>query len=52
MAVGSCARGWMVGVKEKGSLATTQWNFVIDWVMFAVANCECRLVNQHCGESA
>jgi hypothetical protein len=29
----------MVGFKEKGSLATTaQWNFVIDWVMFAVAN--------------
>jgi hypothetical protein len=29
-----------------------QWNFVIDWVMFAVAKVESRQSNQHCGESA
>jgi hypothetical protein len=51
-AVGSSASGWMVGLREKGSLATAQWNFVIDWVMFAVANWESRFVNQDCGESA
>ncbi len=44
--------GRMVGVKEKGSLDTAQWNFVIDWVMFAVAKLESRQSNQHCGESA
>ena len=52
MAVGSSASGWMVGFREKGSLAMAQWNFVIDLVMFAVANWESRLVNQDCGESA
>jgi hypothetical protein len=51
-AVGSSASGWMVGFREKGSLATAQWNFVSDWVMFAVANWESRFVNQDCGESA
>jgi hypothetical protein len=28
-----------------------QWNFVINWVMFAVAKVESRQSNQHCGES-
>jgi hypothetical protein len=42
----------MVGLREKGSFATAQWNFVSDWVMFAVANLESKFVNQDCGESA
>ncbi len=35
---GVLCQGLDGGVREKGSLATAQWNFVIDWVMFAVAN--------------
>jgi hypothetical protein len=42
----------MVGISKKGSLDMAQWNFVIDWVMFAVAKVESRQLNQHCGESA
>jgi hypothetical protein len=40
------------GRQREGEFTTAQWNFMIDWVMFAVANWESRLVNQHCGESA
>jgi hypothetical protein len=40
------------GAREKGSLDMAQWNFVIDWVMFAMAKVGSRQSNQHCGESA
>jgi hypothetical protein len=38
-----------VAISDKGSLDMAQWNFVIDWVMFAVAKVESRQLNQHCG---
>jgi hypothetical protein len=52
MDVGSLGSGRTVAISEKGSLDMAQWNFVIDWVMFAAAKVEPRQSNQHCGESA
>ncbi len=40
------------GDQREGHLRHAQWNFVIDWVMFAVAKVESRQLNQHCRESA
>ncbi len=51
-AVGSRDSGRTVGISEKGSLDMAQWNFLIDWVMLAVAKLESRQSNQNCGESA
>ena len=51
-AVGFLDSGRTVAISENGSLDTAQWNFVIDWVMFAVAKVESRQSNHDCGESA
>jgi hypothetical protein len=51
-AVGFLDSGRTVAISEKGSLAKAKWNFVIDWVMLAVANVESRQSNHDCGESA
>jgi hypothetical protein len=39
-------------ISENGNLDMAQWNFVMDWVMFAVAKVESRQSNHDCGESA